>query len=134
MSRKRYELSFDTQVDADYIALIEECRAAGRSVMDIMRLALDAVGKSDGPTTVRDSAELDTLRTELSVLRDAMTDQSATFNRQLDALRRESDALRVSGAVDIESEPVTVLRDEDRRQQDLSAKMKMMKKSFGNLH
>ena len=47
MTRKRYEIAFDTVEDADYIAFIEDLRADGKSVMAIMRQALEAL--AEGP-------------------------------------------------------------------------------------
>lgn len=47
MARKRYELSFDDQRDAAYIAVVEYYRDLGYPTMDIIRAALTALQNAE---------------------------------------------------------------------------------------
>ena len=85
-----------------------------------------SAGENDAP------AAIDILRAELDELRHDLATQAQQFNHQLDTLRREIDHLRAQGGVEIDDEPVTVLSEDDPRQQALSAKLKGI--SFGSLN
>jgi hypothetical protein len=131
MNRKRYELSFDPQDDADYIALIEEYRSQGIAVMDVIRMAIRALVSGPSETPVDDlkaSPLMAELLDRLAAMQDRQTEieaLNAMLVNRLAGIEIELSRLQAGGAV-IEDAPVFGDPD-DERQRELSAKLKAQK-------
>jgi DNA-binding transcriptional MerR regulator len=137
MKRKRYELSFDAEKEAWFIEFIETYRDQGVPIMEIIRLALQAL--DNPPTTEPPPANLDTspviadLHDQIAAMKDHQIESdahNARLEKRLAGVEKELSQLRAQGTP-LEDVPVWSDPQDDARQAALSAKLKRI--NFGGL-